>query len=160
MYKNFNLTESEKKQILNMHKDKGYKKPLVTRQTVELNEWLSKPAEGESNYEMFLDSYDEEIRTAVSKLGKVKYSDLEAMPEDDWDYVVNDIISTYGESVLEAIQHWIATGYFDKHELAKFAIDHNDKTGTEKQMVIYAIEDFLRDIDRWDDEEEEEDENN
>jgi hypothetical protein len=28
MYKNFNLTESEKEQILNMHKDKGYGKPL------------------------------------------------------------------------------------------------------------------------------------
>jgi len=28
MYKNFNLTESEKEQILNMHKDHGYKKPL------------------------------------------------------------------------------------------------------------------------------------
>ncbi len=28
MYKNFNLTESEKEQILNMHKEHGYKKPL------------------------------------------------------------------------------------------------------------------------------------
>lgn len=28
MYKNFNLTESEKKEILNMHKSHGYKKPL------------------------------------------------------------------------------------------------------------------------------------
>ncbi len=28
MYKNFNLTESERKQILNMHKSHGYKKPL------------------------------------------------------------------------------------------------------------------------------------
>jgi hypothetical protein len=28
MYKNFNLTESEKEQILNMHKDHGYKQPL------------------------------------------------------------------------------------------------------------------------------------
>ena len=28
MYKNFTLTESEREQILNMHKDKGYNKPL------------------------------------------------------------------------------------------------------------------------------------
>ena len=28
MYKNFNITESEKKEILNMHKSHGYKKPL------------------------------------------------------------------------------------------------------------------------------------
>jgi hypothetical protein len=28
MYKNFTLTESEKEQILNMHKEHGYKKPL------------------------------------------------------------------------------------------------------------------------------------
>jgi len=28
MYKNFKLTESEKEQILNMHKEHGYKKPL------------------------------------------------------------------------------------------------------------------------------------
>ena len=28
MYKNFNLTESEKKEILNQHKSYGYKKPL------------------------------------------------------------------------------------------------------------------------------------
>ena len=28
MYKNFNLTESEKEQILNMHMSHGYKKPL------------------------------------------------------------------------------------------------------------------------------------
>lgn len=28
MYKNFNLTESEKEQILNMHKNMGYKRPI------------------------------------------------------------------------------------------------------------------------------------
>lgn len=28
MYKNFNLTESEKKEILNKHKAHGYQKPL------------------------------------------------------------------------------------------------------------------------------------
>jgi len=28
MYKNFNLTESEREQILSMHKEHGYKKPL------------------------------------------------------------------------------------------------------------------------------------
>jgi hypothetical protein len=28
MYKNFNLTESEREQILNQHKEHGYKKPL------------------------------------------------------------------------------------------------------------------------------------
>lgn len=28
MYKNFNLTESEKEQILNQHKEHGYRKPL------------------------------------------------------------------------------------------------------------------------------------
>lgn len=28
MYKNFNLTESEREQILNQHQEKGYKKPL------------------------------------------------------------------------------------------------------------------------------------
>jgi hypothetical protein len=96
MYKNFNLTESEKKQILNMHKDKGYKKSLVKRQIVELNEWIGRPDEGESMYEKFLENYDEEIRTAVVKLGKVKYSELESIPEDEWEYTVNDIISTYG----------------------------------------------------------------
>jgi hypothetical protein len=83
---------------------------------------------------------------------------LESIPEDEWEYTVNDIISTYGEKVLDAIQHWIATEYIDKHELAKFAVQHSDETGTEKQMIIYAIEDFLRDINRWDDEEEDLDE--
>jgi hypothetical protein len=119
-------------------------------------EWFGKPAPGESMYERFLESYDDEIREAVSKLGRVKYSELEAIPEDKWERVVNDIISTYGEEVLDTIQHWIATGYCDKHELAKFAVQHSDRTGTEKQMVIYAIEDFLRGIGRWDDEEDEE----
>jgi hypothetical protein len=122
-----------------------------------LNEWFDKPAPGESIYERFLDNYDDEIRLAVSNLGRVKYSDLEAIPENEWENTVNDIISTYGEKVLDTIQHWIATGYCDKHELAKFAVQHMDNTGTEPQMVIYAIEDFLKDIGRWDDGEEDDD---
>jgi len=123
-------------------------------------DWFGKPEPGESMYERFLESYDDEIREAVSKLGRVKYSELEAIPEDKWERVVNDIISTYGEKVLDAIQHWIATDYIDKHELAKFAVEHSDRTGTEKQMVIYAIEDFLRGIGRWEDDEEEEEDLN
>ena len=35
MYKNFTLTESEKEQILNMHKDKGYRQPLNEQPTGE-----------------------------------------------------------------------------------------------------------------------------
>ncbi len=119
--------------------------------------WFGKPEPGESIYERFLESYDDEIREAVSKLGRVKYSELEAIPEDKWERVVDDIMSTYGEEVLDTIQHWIATGYCDKHELAKFAVQHMDDTGTEPQMVIYAIEDFLSAIGRWEDDEEEED---
>ena len=159
MYKNFTLTESEKKQILNMHKDKGYKKSVIKRQSVELNEWIGRPADGESAYEKFLENYDEEITEVVYKLSKVKYSDLESIPEDRLEYAENDITSTYGERVFGKILHWIETEYFNSHELAKFAIEHSDETGTEKQMVIYAIEDFLTDINRWDNEEEEDDEN-
>jgi hypothetical protein len=33
MYKNFTLTESEREQILNMHKDKGYKQPMNEQST-------------------------------------------------------------------------------------------------------------------------------
>lgn len=36
MYKNFNLTESEKKQILNQHKEHGYKKPLNEQEDGDL----------------------------------------------------------------------------------------------------------------------------
>jgi hypothetical protein len=35
MYKNFNLTEQEKKQIMEMHKSHGYKKPLHENHHVE-----------------------------------------------------------------------------------------------------------------------------
>ena len=117
-----------------------------------LNESFGRPGEGESKYEQFLDTYDDEIRTVVSKLSKVKYSDLESIPEDEWEMTVNDVISTYGEKVIDVIQHWVATEYFDKHELGKFAIQHHDETGTEPQMVIFAIEDFLKGIGKWFDE--------
>jgi hypothetical protein len=42
MYKNFNLTESEREQILDMHKDKGYKQPM--------NEEVSNGGSGQECY--------------------------------------------------------------------------------------------------------------
>ena len=38
MYKNFNLTESEREQILKQHQEKGYRKPLNEQSTNSLNE--------------------------------------------------------------------------------------------------------------------------
>jgi len=48
MYKNFNITEKEKEQILNMHKDHGYKKPLNEQSFEKMDK--SKPKTGGRYY--------------------------------------------------------------------------------------------------------------
>jgi hypothetical protein len=131
---------------------KGMMKPMNEN-------WLGKPEPGESIFERFMDNYSDELREVVYKLNKIKYSDLEALPENVWDSLVDDIMSTYDENVLDTIQHWIAVKYINEHEIARFAISNMDTFGTEPQMVIYAIEDFLKGINRWEEEEEEEVEN-
>lgn len=56
MYKNFNLTESERERILGMHKERGYKKALN---------------EQEETFDMGADSHEGEIDEARGRKGDV-----------------------------------------------------------------------------------------
>jgi hypothetical protein len=107
MYKNFNLTESEKEQILNLHKEKGYKKPINEESygdagNYEMNSLAADRAHDEySDYmdelspeqqESFkrLQKYEMEFTQIVNKMRKNligKYRD----PEDFMDLLLNQV---------------------------------------------------------------------
>lgn len=140
MYKNFNLTEKERQQILESHKSHGYRKPLNESRVFPD---FRKPAPGESSYERFLEKYYEELTYVVNRLSKVRSTDLSIMSDDDYESLHNKFMNTYDENVFDYIESKVGSYNFDEKEIARFAISNMNRFGTEPQMVIEAIKDFV-----------------
>ena len=52
-------------------------------------------------------------------------------------------MAIYDKNVGETIDSWVGGhGDVDAHEIAEFAINNQDRYGTEAQFVLRAIEDF------------------
>ncbi len=79
MYKNFRLTEEEKKAILEAHSTKGYKQPMNEQpssknitEVARIKNMMKKLNEGLSaGPDAFMMNYGEELSNAVMKLKKV-----------------------------------------------------------------------------------------
>jgi len=83
MYKNFNLTESEREQILNMHKEHGYKKPL--------------------NEDIEMESKDMSLDEAIDKL-KMFSEQLEGMSQQFYDMFKNTPYWDYVEQMYDGVR--------------------------------------------------------
>jgi len=75
MYKNFNLTESEKEQILNMHKDHGYKKPLNEQSFEDYQARKYSDEEMDAMTKTQMDHDDEKFRSETMGYGDENETD-------------------------------------------------------------------------------------
>jgi hypothetical protein len=127
MYKNFNLTESEKEQILNLHKEKGYKKPIneesygdagnyemnslaADRYHDEYSDYMDKLSPEQQDAYKQLEQYEEEFKQLVQKMIQVgstlnMYDSL----GDFTDFIMEKIPQSFN---LNTIPHeWSKNGY-------------------------------------------------
>ena len=142
----------------------------------------------EGTYDEFLVNYGSEIKEAIFLLRKI-HKEIESgeITESDTMASLDKIENIYDTAVVNWIDGAIGGSFIEPRDIANVAIDNMNATGTEMQMVIYAIHDFasnlgiyprvdedesfyptssfFRDIKKkekndgdWDDEEEDEDE--
>jgi len=93
----------------------------------------------EGSYTDFLTSYGAELQTAVKKLkeiGEVYDYKIENLGDD-----LDKAMDPYDKNVGEQIESWVG-GNVSIDEIAKFAIDNQDRYGTEPKMVLDAIDDY------------------
>ena len=92
----------------------------------------------ESSYSDFLKNYKEEIENSIKLLVKLESEDYLEKCDPE---TLEKKLSVYDTNVLSKIEDWI----YDtptKEEIAEFALNNQDRWGTEPQMVLYAIEDY------------------
>lgn len=93
----------------------------------------------EGSYTDFLTSHGNDIRSAVKKMQEIAkiYNDKVESIGDKLDKV----LEPYDENVGSQIDSW-ASGDISADKIAKFAIENQDKYGTEPKMVLDAIDDY------------------
>ena len=100
----------------------------------------------EGTYEDFFMHYGEEIRNALTVLRtiKKKINDGE-LGEDDVVPQLEKLDKIYDGRVVDWIDSEVSGGSphnADAQEIARIAIDNMNSTGTEVQMILYAIEEL------------------
>jgi hypothetical protein len=107
----------------------------------------------EGSHSDFLMSYGKEIREAVKQLREAKKI-IDNMDGDTYEQKFFKEIETelknYDENVIDQIDHWISIDYIDADEIVRFAFDNENRFGTEKQFVLFAINDFYDVAKRYD----------
>jgi hypothetical protein len=86
MYKNFKLTETEKKQILNQHKKHGYGKPLNEASDITTNMFFKNRG---SKYVIF-----KEVADSIRKIIEDQGISTEGISDEDMILIQNEIKRT------------------------------------------------------------------
>lgn len=94
----------------------------------------------EGSYTDFLTSHGNDLKSAVTKIKKIAevYDDK----IEDLADAVEKAMEPYDENVGPQIDSWTGDDNISTDKIAKFAIDNQDKYGTEPKMVLDAIDDF------------------
>ena len=99
----------------------------------------------EGSYSDFLMSYGKELREAVKQLKDIKKI-IDTMDGDTYEEkFFKDIekkLKSYDNNVIDQIDHWVNIDYINADEIARFATENENEFGTEKQFVLFAINDF------------------
>jgi len=95
----------------------------------------------ESSQSDFFMNYSKEIKDAVEKMDKIKvaYNDFE-IEEKDYP-TIEKALQNYDDNVPEVLDRWAYKGV-DADEIAEFALNNQDRKGTEPQFVLFAIDDY------------------
>lgn len=94
----------------------------------------------EGSYTDFLTSHGNDLRKAVKQIKEIAavYDDqIESKAVD-----IDKAMLVYDENVDKQIERWILDSNISTDKIAKFAIENQDKYGTEPWMVLDAIDDF------------------
>ena len=101
----------------------------------------------ESSYSDFEDSYSMEINTALRQIREMTnhFDNMgeDGGPSEEQYDELEGVLSPYDDNVMETIEHWLFN-HVDSNELIRFALDNQDRYGTEPKQLLYAIEDFHR----------------
>ncbi len=161
MYKNFRLTEEEKKAILEAHSTKGYKQPMNEQpssknitEVARIKNMMKKLNEGLSaGPDAFMMNYGEELSNAVMKLKKVSSNMLNSMSDEQQAQLAKKM-GVYDDNVYDFIMDCVY-GDCDEDEIAEFATNNEEEFGTEPVYVLDAIDTFTSFLGVRDEEEEE-----
>jgi hypothetical protein len=109
MYNNFNLTEEERKQIMEMHESQGYKKPLVEQEEDETETGLS--------VESFVSLHVEKYGLPINYDGELA-ADVTLKTDGDGnivDVIVDDMYTDEidEETVINFVKEKMEEGHFD-----------------------------------------------
>lgn len=108
-----------------------------------------------SSYNDFLMNYPKEIREALRQISKmremIKIVDAATETADDfydmWEE--KDPLQNYDKYIKETVEGWVFShSRIEEDDLARVAVENMNRNGTEKQMILYAIDDlcnFLKD---------------
>lgn len=115
MYKNFNLTDEERKQIMEMHQTHGYKKPLINEEEEEEEE--EEEDETGLSTENFVSLHVEKYGLPINYNGELA-ADVILKTDGDGnivDVMVDDmyIDEIDEETVINFVKEKIEEGHFD-----------------------------------------------
>jgi len=119
---------------------------------------FNKPAVGESQWERFKERHSGTLHNLYILLHKITPEVYDNLPDEKREEL-GSTMQNYDENVEQSIEHWIfSPNDFHINDIVTLAIENSDRYGTEPQMVLYAIEDYLRVFGlRIEDEDDEED---
>lgn len=100
-----------------------------------------------STYDSFMSEYQYEVNSLLKKLHSVKEDDV---TDEQWSRIENSL-KNFDKNVQETIQYWMGNKHIEAREVAQFAIENQDRYGTETSQVVYALEKFIDCLDIEDD---------
>jgi len=94
-----------------------------------------------TSYTDFLTNRGTEIKQAIKQLNEI-HKIYDSLSEEILDKAHDKVAGIYDKNVPDYIEDWVADGDADVDSIASLALSNQDNYGTEKQMILYAIEDF------------------
>jgi len=103
------------------------------------------------SYDDFLTNYSDEIKTAVNQLREMskKYDDFISSygSEDKFGEMIDNTLGNYDKNVPDMIDSWMSRHEtISINDIVSSAIRNQDRFGTEKQMILYAIEEVYNEF--------------
>jgi len=104
---------------------------------------LVKESLNEGSYDEFMNSYGTQLSQATHKLNSIRdrIKNGEIPEESAWEEL--DKLNMYDEAITRYIENAITGNEnVSSHELAQASMENYNRTGTEMQMIIQAIEEI------------------
>ena len=100
-----------------------------------------------SSYDDFLSDYGNEAKKLLKELQSYK-DKIDNLTDDQWKRI-QDKMKVYDKNVDSEIQHWMMTRGIEVRDIAQFAIENQNRYGTEARQIVNALEDFVNLLNRF-----------